>query len=79
MDTIEPILRALAETVSFRQAGLAFSILLGALVVRRIIHGTFERLALKVTSRSRTDIDDLLKALLCVGRTLGTIEPKTHP
>lgn len=60
MDTIEPILRALAETVSFRQAGLAFSILLGALVVRRIIHGTFERLARKVTSRSRTDIDDLL-------------------
>jgi MscS family membrane protein len=60
MDTIELILRALAETVSLKQAGVAFSIILGALIVRRVIHWTFERLARQVTSRSRTDLDDLL-------------------
>ncbi len=60
MDTIEPILRAVAETVSLKQAGIAFAILLAALLARRIIHAVFERLVRQVTSRSSTDIDDLL-------------------
>ena len=32
-----------------------------------------------MSSHDWPDIDDLLKALLCVGRTLGTIESTTHP
>ncbi len=32
-----------------------------------------------MSSHDWTDIDELFKALLCVGRTLGTIEPTTHP
>jgi len=60
LETIESLLRSLVQSVSIEQVGIAFSILLGSLIVRRLIHVTFDRFARGVTSRSRTDLDDLL-------------------
>ncbi len=60
LETIESLLRSLVQSVSIEQVGIAFSILLGSLIVRRLIHVTFDRFARRVTSRSRTDLDDLL-------------------
>lgn len=60
MDSIALILNDLAGSVSARRAGLAFAILLGALIGRRLVWAMFDRFAKRLAARTRSDLDDLL-------------------